>query len=109
MDFSRLTLEDARLRDQNKRAAEEANLWRIQREDAERRDAEIRDRKKEAAVAAARQAAIAPGARIGTGASCPKSDFLDAKSKRFRTAQEGQYQIMVCGVLQCVSERMDGS
>lgn len=60
MDFSRLTLEDARLRDQHKRAAEEANLWRIQREEAERRDAETRDRKREAAVAAARHAALAP-------------------------------------------------
>ncbi|KAJ2932850.1 hypothetical protein H1R20_g4245, partial [Candolleomyces eurysporus] len=62
MDFSRLTLEDPRLRDQSKRAAEEANRWRIQREEAERRDTEIRDNKRAAAVAAARQAAHAPAA-----------------------------------------------
>ncbi|KAJ2916231.1 hypothetical protein MD484_g4194, partial [Candolleomyces efflorescens] len=75
MDFSRLTLEDPRLRDQHKRAAEEANLWRIQREESERRDAETRDRKREAAVAAARYAAHAPAAYGSQQPSIPDASI----------------------------------
>lgn len=90
-DINIAAAEEAHIRAAQQRVAEEASLWRAQREAAERRDAEMRAAKREAAAAAARQAAQP---LVGAGSFNAPHQQLSAQQQdeMFRRQQDEMFR-----------------